>query len=237
MILADKKLLYEGKAKKVYATDKEDQVIQEFKDDATAFDGGKKGKIKNKGVLNNAISSKLFEFLESYNIPTHFIEKISDKEMLVKKLDIIPVEVVIRNVAAGSLCKRYGVEEGKVLKYPLIEYFLKNDDMHDPLISESFAYALDYATPDEMKHIARLAAKINAVLKAHFERRQLKLIDFKMEFGRYQNQVILGDEISPDTCRFWDMQSNEKLDKDRFRFDMGKVEEAYQEIYNRVIGE
>ena len=228
-------LLYEGKAKKLYATDNPDLVIQEFKDDATAFNGKKKGTIKDKGVVNNRISAFIFEFLESYHVPTHFEKVLSDREMLVKKLDIIPVEVVMRNIATGSLVKRYGLEEGKELDYPVLEFYLKDDDLNDPMINEHHAVAFGLATPDEMETISRYATKINAILKSFFIRRKIRLIDFKLEFGRFKDRILLGDEISPDTCRFWDLETGEKLDKDRFRQDLGRVEEAYQEMLNRIL--
>ncbi|NOY78894.1 MAG: phosphoribosylaminoimidazolesuccinocarboxamide synthase [Calditrichaeota bacterium] len=228
-------LLYEGKAKKLYATDNPDMVIQEFKDDATAFNGKKKGTIKDKGVVNNKISAFIFEFLESYHVPTHFEKVLSDREMLVKKLDIIPVEVVMRNIATGSLVKRYGLEEGKELDYPVLEFYLKDDELNDPMINEHHAVAFGLATPDEMETISRYATKINAILKSFFIRRKIRLIDFKLEFGRFKDRILLGDEISPDTCRFWDLETGEKLDKDRFRQDLGRVEEAYQEMLNRIL--
>ena len=232
-----KEMLHEGKAKKVWSTEDPQLIIQEFKDDATAFDGKKKGQIKNKGIINNEISSYLFNYLENYYVPTHFVKKLNDRQMLCKKLDIIPIEVVMRNIAAGSLCKRYNVEEGKVLDTPVIELYLKNDDLHDPLMNEYHAYAFGLATPEEIRTIVRSATKINAVLRSFFERRNLKLVDFKLEFGRHKKQILLGDEISPDTCRFWDVISDEKLDKDRFRLDLGKVEEAYEEVKSRIFTE
>ncbi len=228
-------LLYEGKAKKLFSTDNPDLVIQEFKDDATAFNGKKKGTIKNKGVVNNKISAFVFEFLESYHVPTHFEKVLSDREMLVKKLDIVPVEVVMRNIATGSLVKRYGLEEGKELEYPVLEFYLKSDELNDPMINEHHAVAFGLATPDEMETISRYATKINAILKSFFIRRKIRLIDFKLEFGRFKDKIILGDEISPDTCRFWDLETGEKLDKDRFRQDLGGVEEAYEEMLNRIL--
>ncbi|NIR52773.1 phosphoribosylaminoimidazolesuccinocarboxamide synthase [candidate division KSB1 bacterium] len=238
MSVKKKQKLYEGKAKIVYETDKEDLLIQEFKDDATAFDGAKKGKIKSKGVVNNQISSFLFNYLDSYHVPTHFVSTRSDNSMVIRKLEMIPVEVVMRNIATGSLVKRYGVEEGKELEQPVLEYYLKDDEKHDPMVNEHHVVSFGHATQDELKQIERFAYKINAVLKAFFFRRDLKLVDFKLEFGRNKNgKIVLGDEISPDTCRFWDAQTDEKLDKDRFRQDLGKIEEAYQEVRNRVFKE
>ncbi len=230
-----KELLYEGKAKKVFLTSEEDKLIQEFKDDATAFDGTKKGNISKKGEINNAISAFLFEYLENYHIPTHFLEKLSAREMLIRKLDIIPIEVVLRNIAAGSLCARYKIQEGEEMRYPILEYYLKNDELHDPMINEYHAYAFGYATPDETKVINRIASKVNAILKSFFDRRGLVLVDFKLEFGKAGTEIFLADEISPDTCRIWDKKTKKKMDKDRFRHDMGGVEKAYQELRDRII--
>ncbi|MFQ5751245.1 MAG: phosphoribosylaminoimidazolesuccinocarboxamide synthase, partial [bacterium] len=222
-----KKKIYEGKAKIVYETDNEDLLIQEFKDDATAFDGVKKGKIKSKGNINNQLSAHLFNYLDSYHVPTHFVKILSNNTMIIKKLQMIPVEVVVRNIATGSMVKRYGVEEGKKLEHPVLEYYLKDDEKHDPMINQHHILAFEFATAEELKQIERLAQKINAVLKSFFERRNLLLVDFKLEFGRAKSgKITLGDEISPDTCRLWDVETGEKLDKDRFRQDLGKVEEA-----------
>jgi len=233
--LEKRELLYEGKAKRIYLTSDEGLVIQEFKDDASAFDGQKKGTILNKGEINNDISSFLFEYLENYHIPTHFVEKLSATEMLVKRLDIIPIEIVMRNVAAGTLCTRYKIPEGTVMEYPVLEFYLKDDELHDPMINEYHAYAFGHATPEEMKAIGRIASKVNAILKSYFDRRNLLLVDFKMEFGRSGSEMFLADEISPDTCRIWDKKTHKKLDKDRFRHDMGGVEKAYQELRERII--
>jgi phosphoribosylaminoimidazole-succinocarboxamide synthase len=227
--------LYEGKAKKVFLTDDADLVIQEFKDDATAFNNKKKGSITEKGVVNNAISCKLFTLLESQGIHTHFVEKLSDREMLCRYLDIIKVEVVVRNIAAGSLVKRYGFNEGTVLEKPIVEFYLKNDDLDDPLMNEAHAVALGVATFEELDFLKNRAEAINALLKTFFVERKLKLVDFKLEFGRNNNEILLGDEISPDTCRFWDLETDEKMDKDRFRFDLGGVEDAYSEVQRRVL--
>ncbi|TKJ40253.1 phosphoribosylaminoimidazolesuccinocarboxamide synthase [candidate division LCP-89 bacterium B3_LCP] len=232
-----KELLYEGKAKKVYLTSEEDKLIQEFKDDATAFDGAKKGTISKKGEINNAISAYLFEYLENYHIPTHYFEKLSANEMLIRKLEIIPIEIVLRNVAAGSLCARYNIPEGKVMEYPILEYYLKDDELHDPMINEYHAYAFGHATPDEMKAINRIASKVNAILKSFFDRRNLVLVDFKLEFGKRIKDIYLADEISPDTCRIWDKKTHKKLDKDRFRHDMGGVDKAYRELRDRLMGD
>ncbi len=227
--------LYEGKAKKVFLTDDADLVIQEFKDDATAFNNKKKGSIAEKGVVNNAISSKLFTLLESNGIRTHFVEKLSDRDMLCRFLDIIKVEVVVRNIAAGSLVKRYGFSEGTVLENPIVELYLKNDDLDDPLMNEAHAVALGVATFEELAVLKNRAEAINMLLKTFFAERKLKLVDFKLEFGRHNQEILLGDEISPDTCRFWDLETNEKMDKDRFRFDLGGVEDAYSEVQRRVL--
>ena len=228
------KKIYEGKAKILYETDKPDLVLQEFKDDATAFDATKRGTIKQKGVINNEISCALFQLLESKGIPTHFVKKLSDREMLVKKLDIIMVEVTIRNISAGGLSKLLGIEEGIVLKGPLLEYHYKNDALHDPLINDYHIEMLGLATSKEMKKIKDYSFSVNEILKDFFSKAGLKLVDFKLEFGRHKGKMLLGDEISPDTCRLWDKKTNEKLDKDRFRRDLGKIEEAYQEVLKRI---
>jgi len=227
--------LYEGKAKKVFATDDKDLVIQEFKDDATAFNNKKKGTIADKGVVNNAISCKLFTMLEANGIRTHLVEKLSEREMLCRHLDIIKVEVVTRNIAAGSLVKRYGFAEGTVLQNPIVEFYLKDDELDDPLMNESHAVALGVATYEELALLKSRAEAINALLKQFFAERKMKLVDFKLEFGRHNGEILLGDEISPDTCRFWDLETNEKMDKDRFRFDLGGVENAYSEVQRRVL--
>ena len=227
--------LYEGKAKKVFLTEESTLVIQEFKDDATAFNNKKKGTIADKGVVNNAISCKLFTLLEKEGIRTHLVEKLSDRDMLCRHLDIIKVEVVVRNIAAGSLVKRYGFAEGTVLEKPIVELYLKNDDLDDPLMNESHAVALGVATLEELEVLKNRAEAVNAVLKKFFAERKLKLVDFKLEFGRHNGEILLGDEISPDTCRFWDLETNEKMDKDRFRFDLGGVEDACSEVQRRVL--
>jgi len=227
--------LYEGKAKKVFLTDDNDLVIQEFKDDATAFNNKKKGTIADKGVVNNAISCKLFTLLEENGIRTHLVEKLSEREMLCRHLDIIKVEVVVRNIAAGSLVKRYGFAEGTVLERPIVEFYLKDDELDDPLMNDSHAVALGVATNEELVVLKSRAEAINTVLRQFFAKRSLKLVDFKLEFGRNNGEILLGDEISPDTCRFWDLETNEKMDKDRFRFDLGGVENAYSEVQRRVL--
>jgi len=230
-----KKKYYEGKAKILYLTDNEELLIQEFKDAATAFDGAKKGIIKGKGAINNQISAYLFNYLDSYHVPSHFVKEHSGNSMIVKKLDMIPLEVVMRNIATGSLVKRYGVKDGRELEHPILEFYLKDDTKHDPMINEHHILAFGHASSDELRLMSRYAQKINAVLKSFFFRRNLLLVDFKLEFGRYKaNKIVLGDEISPDTCRFWDVQTREKLDKDRFRKDLGKVEEAYEEVRKRI---
>lgn len=227
-------LLYEGKAKRVYATENKDQYIVEYKDDATAFDGTKKGTILGKSVVNNEVSAILFAMLEEKGIPTHFIQRLSEREQLVKAVEIIPLEVIVRNVAAGSFSKRLGVEEGIPFQKPVLEFCYKNDAFHDPLINEDHIEALALATRDEVEQIKGWTLKINELLKEAFLDKGLKLIDFKLEFGRYQGTVILADEISPDTCRLWDAKTNEKMDKDRFRRDLGNVEEAYQQVLGRL---
>ena len=228
-------MVYEGKAKKVFKTDDENVFIVDYKDDATAFNGLKKGQIAGKGVVNNKMSNFLCRLLESRGVKTHYVEELSDRETLVKKVSIVPLEVIIRNISAGSFAKRYGVEEGIVFKSPTIEFSYKNDDLHDPLINSYHALALGLATEEEINTIKEAAFKINSILKEYFLTLNVKLVDFKLEFGRTSDgTVILADEISPDTCRFWDADTNEKLDKDRFRRDMGGVEEAYAEMMKRV---
>lgn len=229
-------MLYEGKAKKVYATEDKDRYIIEYKDDATALNGLKKGTITGKGVINNKMSSMLFQILESSCIPTHFEEYISDREQLVKAVKIVPLEVIIRNVSAGSFSKRYGVDEGIVFEEPVLEFSYKNDALGDPLINDSHILALKLATSEELEHIKLLALKTNEILKKFFLEKNLRLIDFKLEFGIFDETIILADEISPDTCRLWDLTTNEKLDKDRFRRDMGNIEEAYLEVLSRLQG-
>ena len=229
-----KEQIYEGKAKRIWSTEDAALVIVEFKDDATAFNGVKKGKITGKGEYNCAISTILFEHLESYHVPTHYIRRISSNEMLVKKVEIVPIEAVMRNAVAGSLVKRIGLEEGKVLDFPIFEMYLKNDELGDPMINDYHALSLGIAKPEEIKQMFRMTAKINAILKSYFDRRGLVLVDFKLEFGRDLGNLILADEISPDTCRIWDRKTHKKLDKDRFRHDLGNVEKAYQEVLQRL---
>lgn len=232
--MCKKEMMYEGKAKKVFYTDKEDEVIVYYKDDATAFNGEKKGQIGDKGVMNNSITSMLFELLEKNGVNTHFIKKISDREQLCKKVEIVPLEVIVRNVAAGSMAKRLGLEEGMPLNTTIYEICYKNDDLGDPLINDYHAVAIGLTNFEELEKIYAITRKVNEVLKEFFLKLGIKLIDFKLEFGRYKGDVILADEISPDTCRFWDAETNEKLDKDRFRRNMGNVEDAYKEILNRI---
>ncbi|MDD6733769.1 MAG: phosphoribosylaminoimidazolesuccinocarboxamide synthase [Lachnospiraceae bacterium] len=227
-------LLYEGKAKKVFTTDDPDVLIVDYKDDATAFNGIKKGTIQGKGVINNRMTNLVFKKLEAEGVPTHFVEELSDRETAVKKVEIVPLEVIIRNVAAGSFSKRLGVPEGTPFDEPTIEFSYKNDDLGDPLINDYFAVALKLATWDEIETIKKYAFKVNDVLKEYFLQANIKLIDFKIEFGRYKGDIILADETSPDTCRLWDATTNEKLDKDRFRRDLGNVEEAYNEVFKRL---
>jgi phosphoribosylaminoimidazole-succinocarboxamide synthase len=228
--------LYEGKAKIIYATDDPDLVIHYFKDDATAFNAQKKGTIERKGILNNAISSRLFKYLEEREIPTHFVEQISEREMLTKKLEIIPVEVVARNIVAGSLAQRLGIAEGTPLKETVLEFYYKDDSLGDPMINEYHIKAFNYATEAEIAVIKKQTLKVNSLLKDFFNERGILLIDFKLEFGRHKGHVFLGDEVTPDGCRFWDKETGEKMDKDRFRRDLGKVEEGYQDVYKRVCG-
>ena len=228
------KKIYEGKAKILYETEKPDLLIQYFKDDATAFNAAKKGTVDQKGVMNNRISSKIFEFLISEGIPTHFEKQLSDREMLVKRVEIVMVEVIIRNRAAGSLCRLLGIEEGKALKQPILEFCYKRDDLGDPLINEDHIFAFELATREEIDTIKKYTLRINGLMSKFFSGLKLELIDFKLEFGRYKGKIILADEISPDTCRIWEMGTGKKLDKDRFRHDLGNIEEAYQEVLNRV---
>ncbi len=229
-------LLYEGKAKKIYSTDKKDEVIVYYKDDATAFNGIKKAQIENKGILNNSITSMLFELLEKKGVRTHFIKKIDDRQQLCKKVEIVPLEVIVRNVAAGSMAKRYGIVEGTKLKTTVLELSYKNDELGDPLINDYHAVAMGLATFEELLEIYGLASEINDILKEVFLKQDINLIDFKLEFGRFNGEILLADEISPDTCRFWDVKTGEKLDKDRFRRDLGNVTEAYVEILSRITG-
>lgn len=231
-------LLYEGKAKQVYSTDNENEYVVYYKDDATAFNGEKKDQINNKGILNNAITSMIFEMLNENGIKTHFVKKLNDREQLCKKVEIVPLEVIVRNVAAGSMAKRLGLEEGYKLKTTVFEFSYKDDELGDPLINSYHAVAIGAATFEEIKTILDMTAKINDLLKEFFSKLNINLIDFKIEFGKLPNgEIVLADEISPDTCRFWDATTGEKLDKDRFRRDMGNVEEAYIEILNRIKGE
>ena len=230
--------LYEGKAKKVYATDDPNLVIVSYKDDATAFDGTKRGTIVGKGSINNRMTNYLMQLLEKNGIPTHFVEQLNDRETVVKKVSIVPLEVIIRNISAGSFAKRFGVEEGIVFDEPTIEFSYKNDELHDPLMNAYHAIALKLATREEIEQIKAMAFKINAILKEYFLHLNVKLVDFKLEFGRLPDgSIVLADEISPDTCRYWDATTNEKLDKDRFRRDLGGVEDAYNEMMRRVFGE
>jgi phosphoribosylaminoimidazole-succinocarboxamide synthase len=232
-----KEQLYEGKAKKVYATDDPQVLLVDYKDDATAFNGLKKGTIAGKGAINNRVTNFMMQLLEKEGVPTHFIKELSDRETLVKKVSIVPLEVIIRNVSAGSFAKRYGVAEGIVFEKPTIEFSYKNDALGDPLINSYHALALGLATEAEIEEIKRLAFKVNDVMKDFFKKVNVDLIDFKLEFGRLSDgTIVLADEISPDTCRFWDSTTHEKLDKDRFRRDLGNVEDAYTEMMKRILG-
>lgn len=231
-----KEQLYEGKAKKVFATDKDDVVLVSYKDDATAFNGLKKGTIQGKGIVNNICSNHLFKMLEGKGIETHYIEEISDTDTLVKKVAIVPIEVIVRNIAAGSLSKRLGIEEGTVLPSTVLEFCYKNDDLGDPMINDYHALAMNLATAEELEIIKKTSFAVNDVLRAYLKDINIDLIDFKLEFGRYKGRIILADEISPDTCRFWDTVTREKLDKDRFRRDLGGVEDAYKEVLSRLMG-
>ena len=227
-------MLYEGKAKKVYTTDVEGVYIVDYKDDATAFNGLKKGTIVGKGVINNKMSNHLFEILEKAGVPTHLVEELSDRETAVKKVEIVPLEVIVRNVAAGSFSKKLGIEEGTKLLAPTLEFSYKNDDLGDPMINDYYAIAIGAATREEIDRITELVFKINEELCKYFASCGIELIDFKVEFGRCNGEIILADEISPDTCRLWDSETHAKLDKDRFRRDLGDVEDAYEEVFKRL---
>jgi phosphoribosylaminoimidazole-succinocarboxamide synthase len=229
-------LLYEGKAKKIFATGKPDQVVHYFKDDATAFNAQKRGTIAGKGVVNTRVSERLFRLLEEAGVPTHFIKRLSDRELLTKKVAIVPIEVVVRNVVAGSLAKRLGLKEGEPITPPLVEFYYKNDALGDPLIADEHVRLMKLAEPAQVEQIKALARKINGVLVPFFAERRMILVDFKSEFGLDQGKLVLADEISPDTCRLWDEGTKESMDKDRFRKDLGKIEEAYQEVLKRVCG-
>ena len=234
MKVEKKEQLYEGKAKKVFATSDPDVVLVSYKDDATAFNGLKKGTIMGKGVVNNRMSNHMFRLLEKAGVPTHYVEELSDRETLVKKVQIVPLEVIIRNIAAGSMSKRLGIPEGTALKCPVIEFSYKNDDLGDPMINDYHAMGMGIATREQIDTITDLAFKVNAFMIDYFKKLNIDLVDFKLEFGMFHDKIILADEISPDTCRFWDSDTKEKLDKDRFRRDMGGVEEAYAEMMRRL---
>ncbi|WP_304459347.1 phosphoribosylaminoimidazolesuccinocarboxamide synthase [Alicyclobacillus sendaiensis] len=235
--MAEETLLYEGKAKKVFATSDPGVVRVLYKDDATAFNGEKRGTIVGKGAINNQMSNLLFRYLEEHGVPTHFVEEVSERETLVRKVEIIPLEVVVRNLAAGSFSKRFGIEEGTVLERPLVEFYYKNDALGDPLVTDDHALILHLATEKDLAELRRLALAVNHLLVQRFREAGLILVDFKLEFGRLPSgELVLADEISPDTCRLWDERTREKLDKDRFRRDLGGVEEAYQEVWARLKG-
>ena len=229
--------LYEGKAKKVYATNDPDLVIVDYKDDATAFNGEKKGTIVGKGVINNQMTNYMFKLLEQQGIPTHLVEEISERETIVKKVEIVPLEVIVRNVAAGSFSKKLGIAEGTPLKQPTLEFSYKNDDLGDPFINDYYALGLGLATKEEIDTITKYAFAVNAFMVDFFKKLGIDLIDFKIEFGRFHGQILLADEISPDTCRFWDSETHAHLDKDLFRRDLGGAEDAYQEVMRRLMGE
>ena len=228
-------MLYEGKAKKVYQTENEALYIVDYKDDATAFNGLKKGSIAGKGVINNKMTNIIFQYLAQNGIENHFVKELSDRETLVKKVEIVPLEVIVRNIAAGSFSQKYGVEEGTQLNNAILEFSYKNDALGDPMINDMQITAIGIATIQELKTITESALKINELMKKFFIERDIILVDFKIEFGKYQNKIILADEVSPDTCRLWDANTKQKLDKDRFRRDLGGVEEAYEEVWKRII--
>ena len=227
-------MLYEGKAKKVFNTDDENLYIVDYKDDATAFNGVKKGTIMGKGVINNKMTNLIFQYLAKNGIETHFVKELSDRETLVKKVEIVPLEVIVRNIAAGSFSKKYGVEEGTPLNNPIVEFSYKNDELNDPMINNLQILAIGLATKEELETITENVLKVNELLKEFFLKCNITLVDFKVEYGRCDNKVILADEISPDTCRLWDKDTQKKLDKDRFRRDLGDVEEAYEEVWKRI---
>jgi phosphoribosylaminoimidazole-succinocarboxamide synthase len=229
-------MFYEGKAKKLYSTPDPDLVIAYFKDDATAFNAKKRGTIEDKGVINNRMSELFFGILEKAGVRTHFVRRLNDRDMLCKRLQIVPVETVVRNIVAGSMAKRLDREEGEELKFPIVEYYYKSDALDDPLVYPEHALLFGWATEDELKTIRSLALKVNEVLRTFLDERGIILVDFKLEFGRHHGEILLGDEICPDTCRFWDKATRKKLDKDRFRRDLGNVEDAYQEMLRRVEG-
>ena len=235
MTVETREKLYEGKAKIVYETSQPGRIIQYFKDDATAFNALKKGTILGKGVINNRMSAVLFEVLERAGVPTHYLETLSDREMLCRRLDIIKIETIVRNVVAGSLAKRTGLEEGTPIKQPIVELYYKSDPLGDPMLNDDHVRMMRLATPAELSWMKKTALRVNTVLKPHLARRGILLVDLKLEFGRQGRKLYLGDEISPDTCRLWDSRSKERLDKDRFRRDMGGVEEAYAEVYRRLV--
>ena len=229
-----KELLYEGKAKKVYTTEDPDVLIVSYKDDATAFNVQKKGTIVGKGAINNRMTNYIFKKLEEKGVPTHLVEELNDRETAVKRVEILPLEVIVRNFSAGSFAKKMGMEEGIKFKCPTLEFSYKNDDLGDPFINKYYALALELATEEEIEAVTKYAFQVNEVMQAYFASLNIELIDFKIEFGRYHGQVILADEVSPDTCRLWDKDTHEKLDKDRFRRDLGNVEDAYQEVFRRL---
>ncbi len=229
-----KNFIYEGKAKRIFKTEKEDEVLVYYKDDATAFNGEKKASIASKGILNNTISSIIFDMLKEKGIKTHFVEKISDREQICKKVDIIPLEVIVRNIAAGSMAKRYGVEEGTELKTTVLEISNKNDDLGDPLMNDYHAMALGIVTKEELDYIYDQASKVNKILTEFFLNQDIKLVDFKLEFGKLNGKILLADEVSPDTCRLWDLKTGEKLDKDRFRRELGDLVEGYTKVLERI---
>lgn len=229
-----KNFIYEGKAKRVFNTEVEDEVLVYYKDDATAFNGEKKASISSKGLLNNAISSIIFEMLNEKGIKTHFVKKISDREQICKKVEIVPLEVIVRNIAAGSMAKRYGVEEGTELKTTVFEISYKKDELGDPLMNDYHAIALGLATREELTYIYSQASEVNKILTEFFLKQDIKLVDFKLEFGKYKGEIILADEVSPDTCRLWDVKTGEKLDKDRFRRELGDLVEGYSKVLERI---
>jgi phosphoribosylaminoimidazole-succinocarboxamide synthase len=235
--LATKKVLFDNGSKRLIEYNSEDQLVQSFSDYVTSTDGSKKSKVKNKGTINNAVSAHLFEYLESYHVMTHFISKLNEREMIIKNIRLFPLDVVLTNIASGEFCKRAGLKEGKVLEAPVLEYFYRNADMKNSILSTSQILEQNILSADELNTISRMSFKINALMRAFLKRRQINLVDCKLRFGKHKNHIILADELTPDTCRLWDLETNEKLDKDRFLLSLGELDQKYQEVYDRIFME
>jgi len=234
MAIKKKKKIFEGKSKVLYETENPEQIVMEFKDDAISLNGSKKAKPVKRGVVNNQVSAHLFRYLESFNVPTHFMSQVGDAGMLVRKMQILPIEVKVRNIATGSFAKRYSLKEGEILDKPIVEYYLKHNTKDDPMVNQHHIVAFGLATADELRAVDRYITKANAVLKAFFIRRRLKLVDFKLEFGRYKNHLLIGDELSPENCRLWDAETGEKFEIERYRHDPSATERVYEEVRRRV---